>query len=589
MKTMRKDRERGSLLLIVAAFMLIFSSIIGAWLYATSTDSRQTNRKVAHTQAFYLAEGGSAHAKQWITSQVQVHAQLQGTYQPDTVLSDESLVDLGSCQWLQDTLGASNKWVRKFDSDDHYYTAAVEVTGGGFYPPLYKITSWGMVNPDGVFHNQKDDELIRKIVVKVFLGSYARYAYFTNYEPNIWFITWDVLLGPVHTNGHFHIAGYPDFWGLATASEDYFTFYNDGSSIDTSNPSNPPSDVPNFRDGYALNSTYVNYPTDMTEMETAAQGDNGLIIGCDTDIDMSVGVGDITTITYTDEEEQEVWVEGHYEWVPCGICWRCTNGLADYCRYKTLEWVDGYWDTQTVTVTKTSEVYDKETNPEGVAIIYVEGDAELEGTLAGQLSILTEGDITITNDVLYNVNPVDYDGDGLLSDANGNGVNDPAADRTGDGDTNDPGEAADDTDDDNSGVPDEFGYDQPESTDVLGIVAKGDVIVEGDYNPSEVVNRTISGSIMALGLVDGRDGEFRVEDYNYDLEGTLTVVGGIVQKERGPVGQFTGGLTDPVITKGFMKNYIYDRRLLYYPPPYFPPTNLLDLIYWQEVPYWSSN
>jgi hypothetical protein len=48
-------------------------------------------------------------------------------------------------------------------------------------------------------------------------------------------------------------------------------------------------------------------------------------------------------------------------------------------------------------------------------------------------------------------------------------------------------------------------------------------------------------------------------------------------------GQFTGGLTDPVISKGIMKNYICDRRLFYYPPPYFPSTNLLDMIYWQEV------
>ena len=60
-------------------------------------------------------------------------------------------------------------------------------------------------------------------------------------------------------------------------------------------------------------------------------------------------------------------------------------------------------------------------------------------------------------------------------------------------------------------------------------------------------------------------------------------------KEMGFTGQFAGELTEPVITKGIMKNYIYDRRLLYYPAPHSPPTNLLDMIYWQEVPYWSSN
>ena len=82
-------------------------------------------------------------------------------------------------------------------------------------------------------------------------------------------------------------------------------------------------------------------------------------------------------------------------------------------------------------------------------------------------------------------------------------------------------------------------------------------------------------------------GTFSVQHY-YDtsrLEGNLTIVGSIVQKERGAVGTFSGNMySTHTPQSGYSKNYIYDRRLLYYPPPYFPPAKAFNLIYWQEVP-----
>jgi hypothetical protein len=89
---------------------------------------------------------------------------------------------------------------------------------------------------------------------------------------------------------------------------------------------------------------------------------------------------------------------------------------------------------------------------------------------------------------------------------------------------------------------------------------------------------------MALGLTGG-NGSFTVEDYSSHLEGVLTVVGSLVQKQRGAVGTFSGDFYGTLTkTSGYSKNYIYDKRLLYYPPPYFPPAKAYDLIYWREVP-----
>ena len=580
MKTQRMTNESGSLLLIVLLVILLFTGLIvgvvfepisssgsyseqagqtfgwgQGWLCAVHTDVRHTSRKIKHTAALYLAEAGSEHAKQWLSSQASSPTTPQ-TIPAATVLGASS-VNLGSGS----------------------YTAQIVVSSGAFGIPCYTVTSTGTVvdnDPDPAMTTNLRT-IKRAIVVKAILGSFARYAYFTNTEPTIWFTTQDALLGLVHTNGTLHLAGKPDFWGLASQSGSTFTFYNNGNPISSSNPSNSPMDVPNFRDGYKLSAPNVPYPTSTTDIEAAAQGSQGIVVNGDSEITLSVGGGNVGEVQYTQPEEQQVWhdpVTHTHSWVGTHA------GIYHRTNYSQTHTHAGYYTTETVTVTYNATVYDGEANPGGKAVIYVNGDAEVQGALAGQFTVLTKGDIIVTDNVVYRVNPVDYDGDGLLSDANDDGVNDPHFDRDGDGDYDLPGEAADDTDDNGDGIPDAAGYNQPESSDTLGLVAKGDVIVADDDGPA--INRTISGSIMALGTSDnlnGSVGSFRVEDYASHLEGVLTVVGGIVQKTRGAVGQ---GIAPR--TGGYSKNYIYDKRLLYYPPPYFPPAKAYDLIYWQEVP-----
>ncbi len=555
---MRTDRnQRGSLFLVVMCLMFIMTAvvigwpsgnsphrIVGGWLAAVITDSKLTHRKINHTAAFYLAEAGVEHAKEYLSAQANLRSAVirtAGTIPASTVIGASSV-----------PFGAGS------------YTTSINVALGSWSIPIYTISSVGTADPDGTAGS--GDEVGRKIIVKASLGSFARYAYFTDSEPAIWFITTDALLGLVHTNGSFHIAGRPDYWGKTTSVGSQFYFYNNGSSVPSTSDHNGTRDVPLFRDGYELSATSVYYPTDTTDIQTAAAGARGLIINTDTRITLAVGAGNVGKLTYV-QMKTDTW-----------------SGWNDeHTIYHTSYRKESYPLPGTQ---MNADVFDSENSPSGKAVVYVNGAAEVSGTLAGQLTILTKGDLVVTGDILYRVDPVDYDGDGLLSDADGDGINDPGFDRNGDGLFTLNGEKPDDTDDNGDGTADTTGYNQPESTDTLGLVAKGDVVVQDTGGTG--VNRKISGTVMALGTADRTGtgtGSFRVENYNDgDIQGTLMIVGGLIQKQRGAVGSFSGDITgQPTKTSGYSKNYIYDRRVLYFPPPYFPPTNMFDLIYWQEV------
>lgn len=137
----------------------------------------------------------------------------------------------------------------------------------------------------------------------------------------------------------------------------------------------------------------------------------------------------------------------------------------------------------------------------------------------------------------------------------------------------------DDTDGDGEN---EFSGIDSDATDYLGVIAEKNVIIDKDA-PHDL---EINGSIMALG------DSFIVErwyDSNYN-KGTLTVLGGIIQRERGPVGTFSG---DSKIS-GYSKNYIYDghdangkyeetlKRLNDHTLPYFPTTGEYIVKSWRN-------
>ena len=82
--------------------------------------------------------------------------------------------------------------------------------------------------------------------------------------------------------------------------------------------------------------------------------------------------------------------------------------------------------------------------------------------------------------------------------------------------------------------------------------------------------------------VDLTDGSFYAENYDSRSVGTLKVLGGIIQKQRGPVGTLNGSTGQQ--STGFNKNYIYDTRLSTNPPPFYPTTGQFERISWKVIP-----
>ena len=111
----------------------------------------------------------------------------------------------------------------------------------------------------------------------------------------------------------------------------------------------------------------------------------------------------------------------------------------------------------------------------------------------------------------------------------------------------------------------------PNSTDLLGIVSEGDVMItDNAANNSDI---KIHASIFS------QNGGFGAENYDTrPIAGKIELLGGIIQDTRRAVGTFSGVTTN----HGFDKRYRYDERFLLVSPPHFPGTGSYEIISWFE-------
>jgi hypothetical protein len=333
------------------------------------------------------------------------------------------------------------------------------------------------------------------------IGAFSKYVYFTDEErpPSmnspIWFATSDTLTGPVHTNDQIHIMGDPSFldevasaWGGPDDSDPShfpsFMYYNGSgyNHVETAAPSNPPYDNPTFMAGYDLGAGRIELPVSIVDLQVLAQ-DAGLYTNQTTQIEFSREIGG--------------------------------TPLHGYVSYRTRQgqsWT-GWTDIEIASLT--------------APVFYVDGLVYLSGTLDGQMTIATSGNMEIVNDVVYR--------------------------------------------DATNGIPNE-GCD-----DMLGLISSGDVIIADNAANGDGI--VIDASIMAIG------GSFRVEDYNQGSpRGTLRVCGGIIQRYRGAVGTGSIGQDGRVyISTGYQKDYVYDVRFRVSSPPYFLSTGQYVTMTWSEI------
>lgn len=102
----------------------------------------------------------------------------------------------------------------------------------------------------------------------------------------------------------------------------------------------------------------------------------------------------------------------------------------------------------------------------------------------------------------------------------------------------------------------------------LGIFSTGGDIILGSTSPSSV---EIHSTLMA----SATNKSVYVENYSTaSPKGDATILGGIIEYSYGAFGTFDS--STGTAKTGFGRNFIYDERLTYNPPPFFPTTNKLQ-------------
>ncbi len=341
-------------------------------------------------------------------------------------------------------------------------------------------------------------------------NSFSQFAYYSQSEGNeIWWTGNDTVFGPFHTQGNLLADNHPVFGvtGYRTTIQgkivyhDYYATY--GINEPTQRSSNSQknaynnsvsSDAPVFHGSFedGINEPL---PTNGLQPLKAAATSGGKLFNLQT----------TNTLRYSN-------------------FYLTFN--ADQITYRTVgqKKVSGSWVNfdSSYTVAAASLATD--------GVIYLDGknkdgnplDINLKGTVKGQYSVVSSGNIFLDDDIVYNSNPK----------------------------TN------------------------TNSTDLLGIIAQKNVYISDNNNTTNI---TIDAAIYC------QEGGFGA--YNYDtrsVDGDINLFGGVTQNTRLAVGTYTTNHGNTTIASGFNKRYRYDDRLMNIAPPVFPTMSGFQIVSWKE-------
>ncbi|QBG47141.1 hypothetical protein EGM51_06920 [Verrucomicrobia bacterium S94] len=531
--------RNGSILITILVILFVLSSILGGVLTLSTQYFSLAVNRVDFEQALYLAEAGIERA----------------------------------CNYIERN-GIRNYRGNGTIGDG---TFTYNISKDGFYE--------GTIEAEGEVNGKK-----RKIrLTGVRNATFASYSFWVDDNGRVNFATGDYFDGRVHTGTAPYFSGSPIFDGRFTSTASSYA-----------RDSGPTNSV-QFNAGYEYG---VDQP-DMSEIsfddmhsfaQTNITSDTLLLTGeteitfADTEIVITNPGNGWKNYYYTISDEQLVYIQSGYITVttvttneeesatsnyvkvghPNGDYYRLNNGTyvkaeKDKGEYNHRGNYKGYPNGKYVYLTNGSLVKAKNGQGEfdvemettttistNVATVYSEGTLQLNGgTLDGRITIITEDDIYINNHIDYALDPLDTNAcDAAIAEAAANG--------------------------------EDHDYDDVVN-DALGLVSGSDVVV----TTSAPDDLRIDASIMATGdgsgvkyghsYNDSYDGCFVVDDFDYYAHrGNIYLLGGIIQKDRGPVGLVSGN--------GYSKNYTFDQRFSAYPPPYFPPLGD-ELTYqsWEEV------
>jgi hypothetical protein len=308
------------------------------------------------------------------------------------------------------------------------------------------------------------DGVVRQIRVAALEETFAAYQWFVNQGGWRWFRTGERFEGPVHTNKMLQIDGAPWFGAKVTAAQDLTMQL--GSA-------------PVFEAGYELHVDPIELPSfsEVTGTLRDAAAAEGIFEGSfKGEYELQIGRTEPGYLSYRTLDDKE----GPGRWIDREIA--STNGVA--------------WFGETVHVS---------------------------GVLDGGLTVVSEDDIWIDDDVLYE------------DSSPGSGPN-------------------------------------PGCDDLLGLIAEGDIVIASTL--PDIGDREVHGLMMALG------NDIHAEDYQLGPpRGAFILYGGLMVEKSVHLGEYQ----HEILISGYLRDYHWDQRLQAWAPPLFPKTGNYMVVVWEEV------
>jgi len=188
--------------------------------------------------------------------------------------------------------------------------------------------------------------------VEVYLGrnkknSFTLYAWMTNFEGNVFWITSDTVWGRVHSNGNLHVNGQPVFMEKVTTAKGFDPKPGKGGNDAI------------FKQGYETGVAAIDFPADLSEIVTAAAAGGRSYLLPDVWVTLSPGTA-------------------------------ANNDGKAYVR-----------------ASKAGPIIDSISlsDPLFNGVVLGSGNVHVEGTVDGKLTVTSLSQVTVENDVLYEKDP----------------------------------------------------------------------------------------------------------------------------------------------------------------------------------------
>lgn len=525
-----RDKNSGTALIFACIFSVILAIGIGGYLAFVTGQAYIVKHHANYGSAFYLAEAGIEKAI----------IELENYAIPPNTFPGIDEANLGDGTY------------RVLSADARYADDLIK----------YELHSIGNVN-----------DVEREVVMEVQTESFAKWSYFStdeNYlihiwwwrwhwviEVPVWFTTGSYLEGPVHTNGQFNVSGYPVFNSCISSVSDSINYMH-----------GPDEDGIKFYDD-----TCEGY---CEERDRKFEPD-----------ELNLGVEEIDVSLLNADRLREAALEAYD---PGGMEFTGDTNIT-FLEDGTMNvtnsdrgWVDhNISQPSAITVSRGDGVFSGNIDTENIC--FERGNLDISGTINTQKIYVERGNLNISDEIKTSrifVNRGNLNITGVTTIDTENGA---MFAQRGDlvfGNVTIKGTVTAGASKDVI-ITDDIMYDtdpreNPDAGDKLGIISEGNVIIDKDApqdaDPPDPEGVTIHASIIAI------DESFTVEQYWNGIKEILTVFGGIIQTRRGPVGTFYASPYRKA--SGYDKNYQYDQRMRYSPPPYFPYTGEYETVYWKE-------